>query len=226
MSQQINLFNPIFLTKKKYFSAVAMAQGLAIIAAGLSCLSIYSAFQVKSLTRDLGATKASLEQTKTSLEKIKLMSGARQKSKSLEDAIRQAEGDVSALQHISRALKGGDFGNTEGYSEYFHAFSRQIVHGIWMTGFTIQGAGTEIALQGRALQADLVPTYLNRLKKEPVMQGKSFAALEISRPQEEMRGTGAEQETKKGVHPAYVEFALKSQGLAKPVSETTGASLR
>jgi len=225
VSQQINLFNPVFLTKKKYFSTVAMAQGLGIIAAGLISLSVYSALQVQALSQNAASSKATLEQTKTSLEKIKAIAGARQKSPALEEAIRKAEGEIAALQNVSRALSGGDVGGTEGYAQYFHAFSRQIEKGIWMTGFVIQGGGSEIGLQGRALQAELVPAYLSRLRKEPVMQGKSFSALEISLPKQEPADNGAGQEQRKARSPSYVEFTLRSQGLEKP-AESTGVVQR
>ena len=36
MSQQINLFNPLFLEKKKYFSAVTMTQALGLIVLGMA----------------------------------------------------------------------------------------------------------------------------------------------------------------------------------------------
>ena len=38
MSQQINLFNPLFLRQKRYLSATTMVQGLGIIAVVLVAL--------------------------------------------------------------------------------------------------------------------------------------------------------------------------------------------
>ena len=51
MSQQINLFNPIFLKQKKYFSVVAMLQALALIALGSVVFYWYAANQVEQLAR-------------------------------------------------------------------------------------------------------------------------------------------------------------------------------
>ena len=36
MSQQINLYNPLFLEKKKYFSAVTMTQAIGLIVVGMT----------------------------------------------------------------------------------------------------------------------------------------------------------------------------------------------
>ena len=58
------------------------------------------------------------------------------------------------------ALKGGAFGNQQGFAEYLRAFSRQSVNGLWLTGFTIAGSG-ELEIRGRVLEpgsrAELYP---------------------------------------------------------------------
>ncbi len=46
MSQQINLFNPIFLKQKKHFSAATMAQALGLILLGCVILSAYVSYRV------------------------------------------------------------------------------------------------------------------------------------------------------------------------------------
>ena len=51
MSQQINLFNPLFLRKEKYFSARTMAQSLALIVLGLVALWGYALVQTRGLQR-------------------------------------------------------------------------------------------------------------------------------------------------------------------------------
>ena len=42
MSQQINLFNPIFLKQKKYFSVVTMLQALLLIVLGSMLFFAYA----------------------------------------------------------------------------------------------------------------------------------------------------------------------------------------
>ena len=49
MSQQINLFNPVFLKQKKYFSVIAMGQALAMIAVGSALFYGYANYQVQQL---------------------------------------------------------------------------------------------------------------------------------------------------------------------------------
>jgi len=51
MSQQINLYNPLFLRKQKYFSARTMLQSLGLIAVGLLALYAYALVQTRGLER-------------------------------------------------------------------------------------------------------------------------------------------------------------------------------
>src|SRR5450759_772091 len=51
MSQQINLFNPIFMKQRKYFSLLAMLQALGMIIAGSLIFYGYAIYQVDQLNR-------------------------------------------------------------------------------------------------------------------------------------------------------------------------------
>ena len=48
MSQQINLFNPIFMKQRKYFSLLTMLQALGLIIAGSLVFYGYAIYQVAS----------------------------------------------------------------------------------------------------------------------------------------------------------------------------------
>src|SRR5688572_20783366 len=51
MSQQINLYNPIFLKQKKHFSARTMLQALGLIALGVGALCGYAFFESRNAER-------------------------------------------------------------------------------------------------------------------------------------------------------------------------------
>lgn len=212
MSQQINLFNPIFLKQKKYFSAVTMAQALGLILIGCLGLGAFANFQLAALAKDAKATSAQLAQVQAQLNQVSATAGSRQKDSVLEEAVRHAETEVQSLQQVTEVLKKEEFSNTRGYAEQMRAFARQIVNGVWLTGFTIDDAGTEIGLQGRALRPDLVPMYINRLKLEPVLRGKSFDALDMQAVQPPVQAGNKTDVAAAGTRgPAsYIEFSLQS----------------
>lgn len=226
MSQQINLFNPIFLKQKKYFSAVTMAQALGLVLVGSLMVSAYANYQLSLLKNDAQAAKAQLAQVQGQLNKVNAAYAPRQKSKAIDDELRKTESDIASLQQVFDVLQKGEFGNTKGYAEYLRAFSRQIVNGVWLTGFNLVGAGSEIALQGRALQPDLVPAYISRLRREPVLQGTSFAALDMKAGQDERNDKGqpaADRQPQQASQAPYIEFSLQSAGMANESAESSGA---
>lgn len=229
MSQQINLFNPIFLREKKHFSAKTMAQGLGLIAVFVLLMFGYAQYQVWRVSQEAVRTSARLKEVQQ--QKAAVIAGfvERKKNPQLEEQVKRAQQEVEAMQQAFARLRNEEFGTPKGYSDYLRAFSRQITPGVWLTGFSIEGGGNAIGIQGGATKPDLIPEYMNRLKREPVMQGKSFATLEI-REHQEAASKPAEAAAVKGVKkesvsatPAYVEFDLRSEGVEKPGAKATTA---
>lgn len=182
MSQQINLFNPIFLKQKKIFTAVHMAQTLGLVTAGALLLAAVGAVKNSQLAERVAAGKATLTAAEARLAQVTREFPPKPKSQALEADLVRMQEELKSLQEVQAILERGELGNTAGYSEYFRAFARQSVTGVWLTGVSVVGAGKEIGLEGRALQPELVPGYIQRLTREAVLQGKTFGSMEISRP--------------------------------------------
>lgn len=203
MSQQINLFNPLFLKKKKYFSSLTMLQGLGLVVLACAAFYGYARYQVSALGGRAAESEKRLTAERANLAKFGGELSPQQRSKRLEEEIRRLEVQVKAKQDVVDILKSGALGNTEGYSPYLRAFARQSLNGLWLTDFSITGAGAELSIAGRVLQPDLVPLYIRRLNTEAVMQGRSFALLQIGQPKPEAQRKDAQI-------PAFLEFRLQS----------------
>jgi hypothetical protein len=191
VSQQINLFNPIFLKQKKVFTALPMAEALGVIVAGALLLTWYAGQRVADLERSAASGKTLLADRERRLAEANKQFAPRQKSATIATDVAQAELELRSLQQVESVLRDGTLGNAAGYAEYFRAFSRQNVSGLWLTGVSIVGAGNDIGVQGRAMQPTLIPAYIARLKSERVMHGKSFASLDISRPDAQLMPAAA-----------------------------------
>lgn len=201
MSQQINLFNPIFLQRKKYFSAVAMLQALGLILLGSALFYGYALYQVRQLSQQSDETAKRYADEQSRLARYAATYSPQQTVRQLEEEVKRAQAQLAVQQEVVETLESGALGNTTGYSEYLRAFARQVVPGLWLTGFTISGDGVRMSLSGGVLDPALVPAYVRRLNREPIMAGKSFASLQMSQP----RGEGA-----KAVAARHVEFTLQS----------------
>lgn len=206
MSQQINLFDPVLLAQKKIFSAVTMAQALAVIVVGGLLFYGYAWYQVRTLQNQVERTGKMLDALQARVDKVQAVVASRKKSKLLEDEVARMENLVKRRQEIVAELQKGDFGNRQGFSAYFGALARQKPEGLWLTDFMIAGAGDRIAISGRTLQPELVPVYITRLAREPAMEGKTFADLSMTQPK-------PAADAKEPV-PNYVDFTLRSENLS------------
>lgn len=201
MSQQINLFNPLFLRKEKYFSARTLLQSLGLIAAGMVALYAYALVQTHELERLAADHGAQLSTQRAQFIEL----GGRGRSKLLETEAARLEADVKSRGAVLAVVRGGDVGNTQGVSAYFAAFARHPTPGVWLTGFSVGEDGNELRVRGRVLHADLVPAYLKILNQDVVMRGRLVTELKLVARQE----TGAQASS--GAEPSrYVEFDLSA----------------
>jgi len=212
VSQQINLFNPAFRRQKKYFSAITMIQALILIVLGAGLFYEYASSQVRQLTGLVAETGKRYTTEQTRLAELQARASSQQNSQLLENELKQIQARANSQQVLVDTLKSGVLGNTSGYSEYMRAFARQVVSGLWLTGFDIAGDATQLNMSGGVLSPDLLPAYVQRLSREKVMHGKSFAALQMQQPK---------PGTAKSAH--YVEFTLQSvEGGGDKNGETHG----
>lgn len=201
MSQQINLFNPEFLKKRQYFSTLAMLKGLGLIVVGSALFYAYANHQVNQLTKQSEDTEKLYAAEQIRFASFASEFSPEKNNQMLQDDLKRLEGDVTSQKEILDTLKSGVIGNTEGYSEYMRAFARQVVSGLWLNGFNIEGDGAQMTLSGGVVSPQLVPSYILRLNKEKVMRGKTFAALQMQQPK---------PVANKPPVTSYVEFSMQS----------------
>jgi hypothetical protein len=209
MSQQINLLNQALLKKKDYFSTLAMLQGMGMIIVGAVFFYVFAASQVTKLEKQSEETS-----NRYAAEQLRLANFAREFSpekndQMQQDELKKLEAETASQKEIVETLKSGAIGNIEGYSEYMRAFARQVVSGLWLNGFDIVGDGAQISLSGGVVNPQLVPSYVQRLNREKVMRGKTFASLQMKQPK---------AVANKAQVNTYLEFSMQSvepQGAAK-----------
>lgn len=202
MMQQINLYHPIFRKQEKKFSSVAMVQGGAILVAGIIAIYLVMWWQVHTMRSDVAQMDRTLATANKRLTEVtqKLVPGAAQ-GVTFEEQVAQLEKKIASRQRVSDVLNRGLFSNTTGYSNFFVAFARQHVPGIWLTGFDITGAGENMRLEGRTTDPAQVARYVQRLAAEEILVGKEFQVFVMSRP-EKKEGQAAE--------PSYINFMFRT----------------
>lgn len=225
MSQQINLFNPAF---RKQRTMLSFPRTLALFVLAVLVLGAVGAYRyqvVRGLEQEQASAQSTLAAMRTYADRVKADSAARKGDTAIDGEIARLETEVKAARTVMEALSGGALGERQGFAEYLRAFSRQSLEGLWLTGFSIGGG--QIAIQGRTLQADLVPGYIQRLNREPVLKGRSFSALEMHQAKMEADATGRDAKDGKGAKdvrrtPPYLEFTMAT-GDAVPGAQAAAA---
>lgn len=206
--QQINLFNPAFQPQKQLLTAASIALAAGTVIAGVALLAVIGKMETAQLQQQATAGLAQLEQRQARLTSVNTEFAPRKNDPDIAAQITEAERQLAAMRHISGALTRGELGDTSGFAGYFKALARQSAQGLWLTGVTVGAGGAQIGIKGRTLDPAMVPGYLNRLTSEPLMQGKSFASLQIG---EAAPLVSQDAEGKPATRPApYIEFSLQS----------------
>lgn len=206
MSQQINLFNPIFLQQKKQFSATTMAQGLAVISVAVLAFAGYHSYQATQVGKDAAAAALALKATQERLIKTVERNKPAPPDKQILDDIEKVEERLRASRQILAFVQNGELMGGQGYAHLLQAFSSKTMTGVWLTGIAIDDGGSDIEITGRSVAPELVPAYIKSLNTEKAFMGKSLGSLMLRAQQNSASADSAR------AAPAapYIEFTLSS----------------
>lgn len=215
MTQQINLFNPIFLKQKKIFSAVNMLDALALLLVGVALFYGYASIQTLNLDRQSVETARQYYQSKARLNEASARYAPKKADAALAAEVDSLQAQVNARKENLQDLGAGALGGGAGYAEYMRALARQSLAGLWLTGLSIGKGGAEMQISGRALHPELVPDYIHRLAREPVLHGRAFDSLSMTQRDAAMPADASRPDAAPGKY-VYTEFQLVSSHTESP----------
>ena len=204
MPQQINLYNPAFEAKRALISMKGAVAGWVATTALLVVFASYESISLRSAQHQERELERQLSTAQADAQRLGGQMASRRHDPRIIEEVAQLEGDVKGRQEVMNMLRSGELGDTRGFSDHLKAFARQSFEGVWLTGLSIATAGRDVAVEGRALQAAYVPSYLKRLNGESAMGGHPFSELVIQEP-------APDPAAKAPVRPNYVEFRLSTK---------------
>jgi hypothetical protein len=180
MNQQINLYLPEFRRKKDWLdlnNMVALIGGLVVVLALVSAVEYW----------DLSGLRAGLEQRQqeradlvAETNQLEASYGVQSEDASLRAEVNALEADLVNKEVLLGFLDGRNIGSTEGFSEFLADLARYHLAGLRLTGVNLSGGGNSIVLDGEVINAELVPLYLQNLRRGQSFTGKEFESLRIS----------------------------------------------
>ena len=204
MPQQINLFNPAFLDKRGSLSLKRALMGWLAVALLSIAFAGYAGMRNRQLAQQEREVTDKVNAAQADIQRLAGQVAGRKQDPHIAAEIARLESEITGRDEVMAVLKGGALGDTTGFSEHLRAFARQSFEGVWLTGLQIAARGQDVAVEGRALRAEQVPSYLRRLNSESVMQGHPFSELLMQAP-------AADPDDKSGARPPYIEFRLATK---------------
>lgn len=177
--QQVNLFTSAFKPPKV---KIPLEQ---IIAFPLLALVALIALSF-GLSSYLNAEKETLAHLQTQQNKMSERLTILNKKA---ERLRQDDSLIAANQRLNKTLAARQqmistldrvvLKEAEGFSHSLVALARQKDAGLWLTSILLGGTNNQMVIQGVTTKAELVPSYLQNLRKEPSFLGKNFALFEL-----------------------------------------------
>lgn len=211
MSQQINLLLPELRPRFDWLGlpvvAAAALGGLLLVVA----LTSVGVMRTNAIRDSEAAIRSQLAALQQQVQSLGVTLGARQGDTALDQKLAAARLAAAQRQEVLNVVAQGDLPSSHAYSGLLRGFSRQVVEGVWLTGFGF--AQKDIEIRGRLTDPVLLPVYINRLNAEPAFAGRRFAALDMKGvdPADDKRDAATASPIKAATAPRYTEFALRTE---------------
>jgi Tfp pilus assembly protein PilN len=219
MRQQINLYQPVFSSKRKLFGAATVAGALAIVILGLVAFTTHSRMQLEKLGAEVEVLRTEQEE-RLAQAALSEEQSARGTPAEIESRIKALSRAIAARTHALQMLQSGAAGQATGFAPRLEALARRHVDGLWIDAIILSGANGSISLAGATVDADNVPRYLQNLAQDAVLTGTRFDDFLIERPAAEPKSEpvavdseGAISAPQKSPAPKHIRFRAGTRAL-------------
>jgi hypothetical protein len=168
MAQQINLYSPILLQPKRYFSALAMLQALAALLLGLLALGAWLEVSTTQRRRELATTTAAQAADRQRLQAELAGKPATAKDNSaLEQELAQARQAVNDRQRLLGEMSTPSA--TASRAAVLRLIAQTAPDKLWLTDVRL--AEGRLDLTGISLQPEQLRPWFANLLAQPPLQG-------------------------------------------------------
>lgn len=181
MPQQINLCTPILLTQRRYFSALTIAQALAVFAllgGGLCAYWVWSLGAAsEGLKKVLSANAIELASLRAAIKEGKAASGPAEQA--LNQALQTQRTELQRRGALLEALRRGLVKPGWGHAARLRLLAQTIPASVWITHLKADEGQLEIS--GYTLEPAALNDWTTRLSVSPSMQDQRLATIKVER---------------------------------------------
>ena len=159
-------------------SVLRMAAAIALITSAYAGVSWHSLKEERDTLTGLEVQAAQLTSEIETLRAEAAIRAAAANPRAQTEALRATR---DARLTLLRDLGQQGSQSNASFSSLLAGLARQKVEGIWLERIEFAESGQSIAIEGRTLHPDAVPTFLRRLGVEKSFEGRNFRTFEIAR---------------------------------------------
>lgn len=189
MAQQINLCTPLFLTRKRYFSAATMLQALAVFLVVAGSLSIYWAWSLEKLSKEFESrvliNQKEIDRLQAAL-RLSRAQAAPADAALLKD-LENARDQLKQREELLAALQQGLLREGQGHAARMRLVAQSIPPQVWVTG--IRADDRRLELSGYTLEPAALNVWMARLAQNPLLAGQTIATVKVERVQSDRSGS-------------------------------------
>jgi Tfp pilus assembly protein PilN len=183
MAQQINLYPQGRERRRRVFSRAGSAIVFAVLVAGAASWTYVESRRLAALRDDVRRVATEVERLQRLLTQVPSPATSQLERVAAEDKA------VTELEALAVRLTAGSLVPGEGFAARLRGFAQAPVDGVWLTQIRIDHAGGGLAVEGRALDAALVPAWISGLKRVPLLAETAFAAIDLRAIEDAAPGT-------------------------------------
>lgn len=229
MSQQINLYEARLRPSQEWLTGRRVAVLALVLLVMLAGGTVFARLSAERAEKDLAAWKSEVLAEQEKLAALNKSFAERRLPAALQSELETTRAMLATRKDVVALIDSGRLGNSSGFSEIMYGFARQASGDLWLSGFSVSMGGQEIEIRGRLFDSGKLPGYVQRLSREPVFQGRRFAALDMQSIDADGSRSGSSDSVPAAPAgavpvarlPRHVEFVLRSEN-AGDATKATG----
>ncbi len=177
MSQQINLLNPALIRPRDWLSLrnlVLIYMGALVV---MVILHQYTQAEADALQHQRNQAVATFESTQKQLKQMTAAMHGPADNAAQERELDSLRKKYESQQRILSAFRQIQSDDGHHVLDVMRGFAEIRQPDVWLTGFKLDAFDHSVALNGRAMQAEQVPAYIEKLGRIAVFKGQLFSGL-------------------------------------------------
>jgi hypothetical protein len=205
VAQEINLLQIDLRAPQSMLSARLVLWAVGALALALVLISSLGARRAADETAAVASLVVQKTQATTRVGELEVEVAAITADPALAAEVGALEIETGMRRALVTAVEKRALGGAQGFSPQLEGLAKRTLSGVWLRQIMIDRGGEGLALSGSALDAELLPRWIEGMRAEAGLAGRAFQTVRIEK-----------RDPKSGAAPGTIDFALATSDESPP----------